>query len=203
MAVADALSGGFENPVFGSQAVFRALLEAMSRPAHIVALPALAAPPVPLTAGTADLILALADADTPIYLDAPLATCEAVVRFIRFHTGAPIVADPARATFAVIADAAAMPAINRFPAGTADYPDRSATLILQVGTLTDGPPLTFTGPGIETTQTIAAAPLPAGFAAAWDANRARYPLGVDMVFATADAVAALPRSARLQKSGGA
>jgi alpha-D-ribose 1-methylphosphonate 5-triphosphate synthase subunit PhnH len=86
-----------------------------------------------------------------------------------------------------------------FAQGTPEYPDRSTTVIALSPSLTDGPALTFTGPGIATTATLQVAGLPAGFAQQWNANRATFPLGVDILFATSDAIVGLPRSARLSK----
>jgi alpha-D-ribose 1-methylphosphonate 5-triphosphate synthase subunit PhnH len=41
--------------------------------------------------------------------------------------------------------------------------------------------------------------LSADFAQQWQANRSAFPLGVDILFATSDAIVGLPRSARLAK----
>jgi alpha-D-ribose 1-methylphosphonate 5-triphosphate synthase subunit PhnH len=198
-----ALAGGFADPVFDAQRVFRALLDAMARPGRVVPLGPHAAPPAPLSATAAALLLALADPNTPVFLDAPLAASPAVRAYIGFHAGAPIVATPGEAAFAVAADPVAMPPLSAFPCGTPDYPDRSATLILQVASLGgDGPGLGLAGPGIEESARLAVAPLPAGFAAAWAANRAIHPCGVDLVFAGPASVAAMPRSTRLLAAEG-
>ena len=211
-----ALAGGFADPVFDAQRVFRAALDALSRPGRIVLLAPHAAPPAPLTPTAAALILALADADTPVFLDAALAASPAVRAYLRFHAGAPLVDAPNEAAFAVIAEPAAMPPLSAFAVGTPDYPDRSATLILQVADLSPpaagaGPAgsdrapaagLVLAGPGIADVVRLAAAPLPADFAAAWAANRALHPCGVDLLLAGPAAVAGLPRSTRLLAAEG-
>ena len=112
--------------------MFRAAMEALSRPGRIRPLVTALAPPAPLTPELAALALALTDADTPVWLDAPLRADPAVAGFLRFHTGAPLVAEPGQAAFALIADPARCPPFTDFAQGTPAYPDASATLILAV-----------------------------------------------------------------------
>ena len=157
-------------------------MHALASPGQIVRLDTPLAPPAPLFAPAAALLLTLCDFETPVWLDPVLADSAEVAAFLRFHTGARLVASPADAAFAVIADPARMPALAAFAQGTPDYPDRSTTLILQVETLapTAGP---LEGPGISGTARFSAAPLPADFAAQMRANRAAFPCGVDIFFA--------------------
>lgn len=200
MSATSDFGGGFADPVFAAQAVFRAVLDAMARPATIVAVPAAPAPPPPLSSVTAAVLLALADADTPVFLDPGLAADDAVARYLRFHTGAPTTADPAAASFAAISAPAAMPPLAAFAAGTADFPDRSSTLILAVTRLAAASPTAgyeFRGPGIDGSRGLAFDPAPAEFARQWRDNRALFPCGVDLIFAGPDAVAALPRSSAI------
>lgn len=197
----DALSGGFADPVTEAQAVFRAVLGVLSRPGTIAALVPGVRPPPPLNAGAAAVLASLADQDTPVHLDAALAAEPAVATWIGFHTGAPVIDDPAAATFAVIADPAAMPALSRFRLGTDEYPDRSTTIVLQVADIS-GAALSLEGPGIDGTAHLAPHPLPANFVEQLRANRGLYPRGVDLIFATDDSLAALPRSTRVREGGG-
>lgn len=185
------------DPAFAHQSTFRAAMEAMARPGRIYELSALPPSPAPLSPAAAALAAALFDFETPIWLDASLAAAPEVVAWLRFATGAPIVADPVRADFALIADPRALPPFEAFAPGTPEYPDRSATLILQVGSLTAGTPLVLAGPGIKQTHMIAPAPIPDDFTTRLATNRALFPRGVDLVLATSNAVAALPRSVRI------
>ena len=195
---ADVFAGGFDDPVFQSQDVFRRVMNAMARPGTIETMSVAGAPPAPLAASAGAVALTLFDADTPVWLDARLGRAPAVADWLRFHTGAHTVPDRERAHFALIADPSAMAGFDGFSPGTQPYPDRSATLIAQVETLTGGLPLILTGPGIKDTRTIAPRGLPAEFAALWSANRALFPRGVDMILAGADGVAALPRTTRIE-----
>ncbi|MBL8584289.1 MAG: phosphonate C-P lyase system protein PhnH, partial [Rhizobiaceae bacterium] len=55
------LEGGFAQPVFDAQAVFRAVMDAMARPGSVHAIGERATPPSPLLPATAAVALALCD----------------------------------------------------------------------------------------------------------------------------------------------
>jgi alpha-D-ribose 1-methylphosphonate 5-triphosphate synthase subunit PhnH len=190
------VSRGFRDPVRQSQSVFRAAMQAMSRPGEIVKIQPGITPPPPLSASSAALLLTLCDFETPVWLDPELADTVGVRDFLSFHTGARIVAASADAAFAVVSDGKRMPAIASFAQGTQEYPDRSTTLIIGVRTLGTGR-WKLTGPGIRDHATVSAEPLPADFAGQLRANRAQFPRGVDIFLTTPDAIVALPRSVTL------
>lgn len=220
-AAATALAPGFADPVHGAQRAFRAVMDAMARPGAIRTVRGLAGVPAPLSPVAAALALTLADYETPLFLDPPLAAGPEVARYLAFHTGARIAAAPAEAAFALIAEPAAVPDFADFALGTDTYPDRSTTLILQVGSLAAGGRddehslsspaersegarvasaslrLRLEGPGIRDTATLAVAGLPADIAERLAANRALFPRGVDLILAGPDGVAALPRTTRV------
>ncbi|KAA5603590.1 phosphonate C-P lyase system protein PhnH [Blastochloris sulfoviridis] len=191
-----ALAPGFADPVFDAQRAFRSVMAAMARPGRIEPLASELAPPAPMTPALAALALTLADQDTPLWLDAALMASPEVAEFLRFHAGAPIIADPAAAAFALVSDPRAMPLLDAFAQGSDAYPDRSATLLVQVERFS-GASLMLAGPGIAGTATFAASPLPDDFVERLKANRAAFPRGVDLVLCTANEIAALPRSVRL------
>jgi alpha-D-ribose 1-methylphosphonate 5-triphosphate synthase subunit PhnH len=194
------LAPAFDDPALASQTVFRTVMEAMARPALPRPLAVALAPPPPLSPTAAAVALTLLDYETPFWLDAPLAADAAVAAWLTFHTGAPAPVNAAAASFAFISDPAAMPRFEEFAQGSLEYPDRSATLVLQVADFASGAPLTFSGPGIAGERSLAAAPLPTDFRARLEANRAMFPRGVDLVLVSTDAVACLPRSIRLAGS---
>ncbi|WP_225769488.1 phosphonate C-P lyase system protein PhnH [Inquilinus sp. Marseille-Q2685] len=192
---AAALLPGFADPVLGSQSVFRAVLDAMSRPGRPVACPEPLTAPAPLGRAMAAAALTLVDFDTPVWLDPALST-PAVQSFLRFHTGAPLAADPAGAAFLLVADAASLPRLGGLALGEDRYPDRSATLVVEVPAL-DGPEAgRFKGPGIATAEPARIAGLPAWFREDWAANGAAYPLGVDLLLTCGDRMLGLPRTTR-------
>lgn len=188
-----ALYPGFADPVFDGQATFRALLNAMSYPGRIGQVDHAPSTPAPLSAAAGALALTMLDFDTPVWLDPALGN-ESVATYIRFHCGSLIVADPAQARFALIADAAAMPQLGAFDIGEDRYPDRSATLIIAVPSLTDGPATTWTGPGSNGSIRPAIAGLPAGFWSQWADNSELYPQGVDIIFTCGSQILGLPRT---------
>ncbi|MFB2551829.1 phosphonate C-P lyase system protein PhnH [Ensifer soli] len=189
-----ALSGAFSDPVFQSQAVFRALMDAMARPGTIVTLPARAEPPTPLGPAAGAVALTLCDGDTPVYLAPPLLA-SALPGWLAFHTGAPVTRVKAEAHFAFTGPEALC--LSAFSAGTQDYPDRSTTLVVELLALAGGRRLTLRGPGIEATTEIAPAGLPEIFPDLWAENRALFPRGVDLILAAGSEILCLPRTTRL------
>ncbi len=186
------IAAGFANPVLDSQRCFRSVLDAMARPGRVHQVAGLAEVPAPLNAASAAVLLTLADADTPVWLDAP-----GVVDWLRFHAGCPVVAAPAAAQF-VLANGA-MPALAGLEAGTEEDPQLGATLLVQVAALEAGRGWRLRGPGIESEHRLHVAGLPGDFLAQWAANAARFPRGVDVVLCCGDALACLPRSVRIEE----
>ncbi|CAH1663315.1 MULTISPECIES: phosphonate C-P lyase system protein PhnH [unclassified Chelatococcus] len=186
------LEPGFSNPVFDSQSVFRNVLNAIAYPGAIEQLAQRPGAPEGVTPAMAAVALTLCDLDTPVWRDAALSS-DAVATYLRFHCGVPVVAEPAEARFALIGDAVAMPRLSAFEAGDERYPDRSATLVITVPSLTEGPRRQWSGPGIPRRRAVSVAGLPDWFWADWALNQGLYPLGVDVLFACGDAVVGLPR----------
>jgi len=187
------IGAGFAEPVGDAQAVFRAVLDALARPGRIVAVPASFTPPAGVSPAAAAALLALADTDTPLWLHPELAQAAG---FFRFHCGAPVAADGAAAVFA-LAPGAGM-RLAGFGVGTPDYPDRSATVLLQVEALGGGPPWRLSGPGIDGTAELRVRGLPGDFPTQWTANRALFPCGVDVLLAAGERLAGLPRTVAIE-----
>lgn len=186
------LAAGFADPPHDSQRVFRAVLDAFSHPGRIVAVPAEIETPGALSVAATAFLLTLVDRETPLWLAPELDSVE-LRDFARFHTGASIVSDPAAAAFA-FATPARQPMLDGFAIGTDAYPDRSATLLIQLPALRGGPQRILRGPGIDGSATAAVVGLQDSFWAEWSANRAIFPCGVDVVFAAGNELLALPRS---------
>lgn len=195
---AKAPAPGLADPVHDAQSVFRSAMNALAQPGTVQQLDDLKLnPPAPLSIAATALVLTLCDYDTPLWLDPALAANETVKNYIRFHTAAPFVESPAEAAFALVSDAKLLPAIASFSAGTAEYPDRSTTIILMVDELTETDGITLKGPGIKTEQQFNVAPAPAMFWRQMQDNSTLYPLGIDVIFAGANQVAGLPRSTKI------
>lgn len=178
------LSGGFDDPAIGSARAFRSVMEAMARPGTIQDIDG-ALPPAPLSPATGTVLLTLCDTETGVYLAGDM-DCEAVRTWLSFHTGAPLVG-PAECMFAVGKWEALVP-LSNYPIGTSEYPDRSATLIVECPKLAASG-ATLTGPGIKE-QAALSLPEVAGF----QANRTLFPLGLDFIFTSDTRIAALPRT---------
>ncbi len=193
-AGAAALEGGFAEPAVDAAHVFRAALQAMARPGTVHRV-AGARPPAPLSPAAGALALTLADHDTGLWLAGSLDTA-AVRDWLTFHTGAPFV-PPGAAGFA-FGRWDELP-LDALPSGTPEYPDRSATLVVEVDELaTDGPRAhRLTGPGIAR-EAWATVPDPQ----AARLIRARYPLGLDLLLTCGDRLAALPRTTRVEARAG-
>jgi alpha-D-ribose 1-methylphosphonate 5-triphosphate synthase subunit PhnH len=186
------LAPGLADPAHDAQQLFRAVLDAASHPGRIVSLSAAPAGPGVLSAAATAYLLTLADRDTPVWLASECDRPE-IRDFLRFHAGAPVVARRGEAVFAVLAARTPQP-MEGFNLGTDAYPDRSATLIMEVADLTTGPTRQWRGPGIDGRADVAIAGLSDDFWHDWAANHALFPCGVDVVFTAGTELCALPRS---------
>ncbi|QXI63109.1 Alpha-D-ribose 1-methylphosphonate 5-triphosphate synthase subunit PhnH [Paracoccus marcusii] len=176
---------GFTDPSRQSAQGFRVLMDAMARPGTIHRLDQAHAPGVGPAAAT--MLLLLADPTTPVHLAGALPD---LAPWLRFHAGCPM-ADAPSAALAVGRWPDLLP-LDRFAVGLPDYPDRSATLIVELDRLdADGPVLR--GPGIRDRATLS---LPA--TAPFRANRALFPMGLDFILTCGDRLACLPRSTRVE-----
>jgi alpha-D-ribose 1-methylphosphonate 5-triphosphate synthase subunit PhnH len=193
------VEGGFAEPVLQAQESFRALMDALANPGRIQPLDFDLAPPAPLTRELAAVALTLCDHDSTVWLDPSLVESDAVVAWLRFYTGAPIVTDPAEAQFALIADISAVPALASFAQGSDEYPDTSTTLVLALPGLTGGASLTIKGPGIRGEASVSPAGLPEDFIAQWADNREQFPRGVDLLLVAGGEVLGLPRTTRISR----
>ncbi|MDP2448133.1 MAG: phosphonate C-P lyase system protein PhnH [Polaromonas sp.] len=192
------LSAGFADPVHDAQTAFRRVLDALSRPGRRFVLGSVV-PGLALGPAMAHLLLALTDDDTPVWWQRDEG---AAPDWLRFHTGAGRAAAPQEAAFAVLVDAGAMPPLDSFAPGSAEAPERSATLLVEVPSLDDGPAVEWRGPGIQDMQTVRIAGLPDPFWMQWQANHAAFPQGVDIVFTCADLALGLPRTTRVRRLEG-
>jgi alpha-D-ribose 1-methylphosphonate 5-triphosphate synthase subunit PhnH len=196
------LPAGFADKVLSAQSTFRSVMDAMARPGSVQRITAVAGTPSSVMRGTAAIALTLFDHDTPIWLDPKMSATPDVAKWLKFHTSAPVVADASISSFALIDDAAALPALDRFSFGTSEYPDRSTTLILQVKSLTQGPAVELQGPGIDGTAILQAIIEPFDLFERLAVNATLFPRGIDVVLVHDDAIVAIPRTTRRVAKGG-
>lgn len=189
---AEALSGGFAEPAIQSAHAFRSVMEAMARPGSIQAVSG-ARPPAPLSIAAGAVLLTLCDNDTPVFLAGEL-DCEIVRAWLAFHTGAPL-AGPSHCMFAVGTWDALAP-MSTYPVGTSEYPDRSATLIVERNELTCAG-ATLEGPGIKSSAMLSLPEIEA-----FQRNNALFPLGLDFILTCESQLAAVPRSTKVSAMEG-
>ncbi len=204
-----ALRAGFTHEAYGSQAVFRAALDALSRPGRLVSIGDVSELPRAGYGAAAALLLALLDADCTLWLSASLRRGDAGA-WLRFHTGCQLVEDIGAAQFAWVARGDMLPALDSLRCGSDEFPDHSATCIIEVGSVNDGGASsvtdsshadssgwTLTGPGIAHAQHISVPDLDCGFVPQWQHNHSLFPRGVDVYLATRQHVLGLPRTTRI------
>ena len=196
------LPAGFADAMLSAQSTFRAIMEAMARPGTIQHVAATVGVPSGLTHAAAALALTLFDHDTPVWLDPALAAAPDVAVWLKFHTGAPVVTETAKASFALIRDCALLPDLGSFALGSGEYPDRSTTLILQVASLGEGAAYELRGPGIQGTAMLRAAIAPDDLFDRLAINKELFPRGIDVVLVHDDGMAAIPRTTRIVVAGG-
>ncbi|PDT16973.1 phosphonate C-P lyase system protein PhnH [Rhizobium sp. J15] len=192
----EALTGGFADPVFHAQSVFKTLMDGMARPGTIQTAEPDIDPPAPLGIAAGTIALTLCDHDTPVWLTQGL-TRSAVPEWLGFHAGAPLTAEKADARFAFIEAGTALCSFGLFASGTQEYPDRSTTLVIELPALEGGHRLALMGPGIESVTEIAPVGLPETFPRLWAENRALFPRGIDIVLTSGKRFLCLPRTTKI------
>jgi len=196
------LPAGFVDKVLSAQSTFRSVMEAMARPGRVQQVIAGVGTPGSLMSGAAAIALTLFDHDTPIWLDARMRQYPEVAKWLKFHSGAPVVDDCSISSFALIGDGGALSNLSRFALGSNEYPDRSTTLVIQVSSLTHGRDYTLRGPGIDGAMTFRATIEPADLFERLSINETLFPRGIDVVLVSGDTIVAIPRTTRLAVRGG-
>lgn len=194
---------GFSEPVFDSQKVFRAVMMALAYPGKAQWIgkspeESMGLPTMPgLHSASLAWLLALADVDTPIWLEERLRDRE-LASYLRFHTGAEVTTERQHASFGLFSAGYCGEYFADFPLGTDACPELSATLLIQVHSFTSGVPRIIAGPGIATTQVLRINGLPETFWKEWHANQALYPCGIDVLLTAGDQIMGLPRSTSIE-----
>ncbi|WP_435928134.1 phosphonate C-P lyase system protein PhnH [Dryocola sp. BD613] len=190
------LMTAFTLPVQDAQQSFRRLLKAMSEPGVIVALHSLTQGWEPLNVASTSVLLTLADNDTPVWISETLKS-EATAQNVRFHTNAPLCPTPEQAQFAFAGETISADELNALAQGTDVAPDTSATLILQVSSLSGGRMLRLTGAGIREERMIAPQ-LPECVIHELTERPHPFPLGIDLILTCGDRLLAIPRTTHVE-----
>jgi alpha-D-ribose 1-methylphosphonate 5-triphosphate synthase subunit PhnH len=176
--------------------IFRAILDAFAKPGNPVSLPAVSDCPQGLHAAAMGIALALCDYQTSIWFS-PSIDCPELRNFLRFHTGAAVVTNAAEAGFAFVESGEFGRYFSQFNKGTDEYPDRSATVIVQAAAFDAPLRVKLEGPGTKRSPTLAVE----GFGhSEWKLlmeDRILFPLGVDVAFVVGEKLVTVPRSSRI------
>ena len=195
------IGAGFADPSYGSQTVFRSCLEAIARPGTVFEVESQADVPPGVHPAAYALLLVLLDQDSRLWI-APdsedTAHRAAAGVFLRFHTGCRRAESPGLADFALLTAGRGLPPLDAFSTGTEEYPDRSATLVLQADALNDESGWKLTGPGIRGSARLAVAGLGGTFVTQWAENHRMFPRGVDVFVACGRRLVGLPRTTRIE-----
>lgn len=167
------------------QACYRALLQAMARPTTVHHLAAGDRPAWLLVAATLlDGAVTLADPDRLLSADD--------------HAFLQAESAPVEQAGYVLADGSRPPRITP-TLGTLDQPHLGATVLVVVARVGDGPlHLEADGPGIPSRGRLALLGLDPAWITARNRWTARFPLGVDLLLADDERVAAIPRTTRVE-----
>ncbi|WP_018097491.1 phosphonate C-P lyase system protein PhnH [Sinorhizobium meliloti] len=184
---------GFTNPIFDSQDTFRRILDACAYVGRPQKLGFVSTAVGPLASATLSACLTLGDFETPVWLDSRSDRID-VRNYLGFHCGTPFVDSAYEAAFAIVADPTTMPRLAEFHVGTELEPQTSTTIVVQVPSFTAGPAVRWRGPGIQHEASVAIEGLPSWFWEEWQLNQELYPVGVDVLFTSGNAIIALPRS---------
>ena len=171
---------GFTHEAFGSQAVFRTSLNALSYPGRPLEMPLDCALPGQGQGAAVALLLGLLDSDTTLWMSPSVLHSDATA-WLRFHTGCKVVEDVSVAQFIWVAYGDSLPQMSSLMLGSDAYPDQSATCIIETqGFDTDVTDLVLEGPGIEGERTLKVLGLPDAFLEQWTNNQGIFPRGVDV-----------------------
>ena len=193
------LGRGFAEPAESSQTVFRQVLDALSLPGRLQvmdlkgSMQTMQAPKNTHPAAAA-LLLALLDQDCKLWLSPGLESSDAAA-WLRFHTGCTLVSDSSMADFVWVASPNEIPEFKKLAQGSAEYPEQSATCVVQVAgleTATTG--WSLSGPGINGTATLHIQAMTNDFVKKRRASQAHSPCGVDFLFTHGSVFVGLPRS---------
>jgi alpha-D-ribose 1-methylphosphonate 5-triphosphate synthase subunit PhnH len=192
---APAITPGFEDAPRDAALSFRAVLTAMSRPGHVTDVPVTLREAGGLNPVSVMIALSLCDHETSVWLDPDFG--QGAEDYLKFHCSSPVVGDISKADFAFFADCPDASQLDQLRIGTPDYPDTSATAVIQVPGFDSSTPLQLAGPGIKDTASLQVEGLSDAFWNWHRRNHQLFPLGVDVIFAGPGALAALPRTTRM------
>jgi len=192
-----------------SQVTFRALLDVMSRPGTVRPLPGCDYRLAPRGFCSPALTILKTLCDHRVSFSVGSERREAqVVRYLSINLAAPYRPVP-EADYVLFDGASFDEDYRRLNAGSAEFPERSATALLCVSGLVEGEPpdreerpsctLALAGPGVPDRAVLSISGLDPRYGEERRGAHRRYPLGVDLLFVDrVGNVAGIPRSSRVE-----
>ena len=197
---------GFDD-VFDSQATFRALLDATSRPGKICLIPSgrYQAPPAGFCPAALSILKTLCDHRVSFSLGRAHATPE-WIRYLEVNLAAPF--QPVSNADYVLFDGAVFDeGFARLNRGSLEFPESSATALLFVKKLSQKADdregqvcnMVLAGPGVKGMAGLSVTGLDPEYAAERERTNRLYPLGVDIFLFDAEGrVAGIPRTSTME-----
>jgi len=197
------IPAGFGDETQSSQSIFRAALNALSYPGKLTELKHDANPPVDADPITSVLLLALLDSESSLWLSHSLKNT-LVSSWLQFHTDCTVTENIEKADFVWIKNLDELPQLIQLQTGTDQYPDRSATCIIEIESLTqksENGAFLLQGPGIKDKSDLEIK----GWSKQecvrwnefWNSNNDLFPCGVDVFLSDGKALVGLPRTTAL------
>lgn len=197
---------GFADPVFESQEAFRTILHAMAYPGRRTSLKAPPTVPHGINPAAWVILLTLGDSSVRLWMDLPRnhEACRAAQQFCHVS----MVPDPESADFILVTQPSQLKPPYRFCIGTELEPERGASIIMQVSSMSISEPSSaesvfmLSGPGIPETSKVTLQGCPFHF---WEWRLGLehvYPRGVDLFLTEGNSLVCIPRSVCLTPAKG-
>ena len=183
---------GFNDPIHDAQNVFRFILNAMSMPSSLQSIPSELSFGQ-ANAATTQILLALTDSTTPVWLSEAFKTDSELTQNLQFHANTPLATRQDKASFALLGGDQNTD-INQFCWGNAEYPETSTTLIIQVNSLSEGVELELSGPGIDGKALVNVDGIHQSLLNQIMVINKSQPLGIDVLLTCENQLMALPRT---------
>ena len=196
------IPAGFANSFHTSQSVFRTALKALSYPGRVLKLEHDAAIPDQTNPAIGALLLALLDSETSLWCSNQ-SEINLAADWLQFHTDCAILKTPEEVDFLWVKNICDLPSLNNFKLGTDQYPDKSATCILEVPNLKEKSPLSYElkGPGIHFKEILEIKGWEQkdyqDFLTFWNQNNQLFPCGIDVFLSDGKYIVGLPRTTHL------
>jgi alpha-D-ribose 1-methylphosphonate 5-triphosphate synthase subunit PhnH len=128
-----------------------------------------------------------------------------VTEYLRVNTSSRM-APAGEADFVFLVDSSLLDEVAVAKTGDPEYPELSATLVLQVRELSEEPVagclrVAASGPGVDGVRSFSVAGLETSFLTLLRNANEEFPLGLDLILTCGDAVLSLPRSQHLEWEG--